>query len=55
MFPIASSTALITSTGIDIGIGIAAVLTLVLGAWAALTALGYFTRKVSHKVTGKKF
>jgi len=55
MFPIASSTALITLTATELGTGIAATLAVVLGAWAALHALGYFTRKASSKVTGRKF
>lgn len=55
MFPIASTTELITSTSADVGVGIAATLAVVLGAWAALHALGYFTRKASSKVTGRKF
>jgi len=55
MFPIASTTALITSTSADLGVGIAATLAVILAAWAALHALGYFTRKASNKVTGKKF
>jgi len=55
MFPIASSTALITSTATDVGVGLLAALTVVLAAWASLIALGYFTRKTSKKVTGKHF
>lgn len=54
MFDIASSTSLITTTSAQIGVGLTAILGVVLGAWAALTALGYFTRKVHSKVTGKK-
>jgi len=55
MYNIASSTAQIASTGTDVGLAIAAVVALVLGGWAALVGLGFFTRKVSSKVTGKKF
>jgi len=55
MFPIASSTDLIASTSTDVGIGLLAALTVILGAWAALIALGYFTRKTSKKVTGRHF
>jgi len=55
MFPIASTTALITSTSTDIGVGLLAALTVVLAAWASLMALGYFTRKASKKVGGKHF
>jgi len=55
MFPIASSTDLIASTAGDVGIGLLAALTVILAAWAALIALGYFTRKTTHKVTGRKF
>jgi len=55
MFPIASSTALITSTASDIGVGLLAVLGIVLAAWAGLVALGYFTRKTTKKVTGHKY
>jgi len=55
MFPIASSTAQIATTAADVGVGLALVIGIVLGAWAALIALGYFTRKVQHKVTGRKF
>jgi len=54
MFDIASTTALITTTSANIGIAVAAVLGVVLGAWAALIGLGYFTRKVQKKVTGGK-
>jgi hypothetical protein len=55
MYPIASSTAAIATTGTDVGIAIAAVVTMVLAAWAALIGLGFFTRKVTKKVTGRKF
>jgi len=55
MYDIASSTAQIAATGLDVGLAIAAVIALVLGGWAALIGLGFFTRKVTHKVTGKKF
>lgn len=55
MFPIASSTAVISSTATDLGVGIALVVGIVLGAWASLVALGYFTRKATKKVTGHKF
>jgi len=55
MFPIASSTALITNTASDVGIGLLAVLGIVLTAWAGLVALGYFTRKTTKKVTGHKY
>jgi len=55
MFPIASSTALITDTASDIGVGLLAVLGIVLAAWAGLVALGYFTRKTTKKVTGHKY
>jgi len=55
MYTIASSTAQIATTGVEIGLAIAATVTLVLGGWAALVGLGFFTRKVTNKVTGKKF
>lgn len=55
MYDIASSTAQIAATGASVGLAIAAVVALVLGGWAALIGLGFFTRKVTHKVTGKKF
>jgi len=55
MFPIASSTDLISSTAADIGVGLLVVLGVVLAAWAGLIALGYFTRKTTKKVTGSKF
>jgi len=55
MYPIASSTAQIAETSVDVGIAIALVIATVLGAWAALIGLGYFTRKVGAKVTGRKF
>lgn len=55
MYDIASSTAQIAATGADVGIAIAAVVGLVLGGWAALIGLGFFTKKVTKKVTGSKF
>jgi len=55
MYTIASSTAQIATTGTDVGLAIAAVVALVLGGWAALIGLGFFTKKASKHVTGKKF
>jgi len=54
MFDIASTTGLISTTAGQLGLAIAAVLTVVLGTWAALVGLGYFVRKVQKKVTGGK-
>jgi len=53
----ATSTALasVQAAGADIGLLIAAVVTIVLAGWAALTGLGFFKRKVSHYVSGRKF
>lgn len=55
IYSIASTTAQISSTAADLGLAVALVVGIVLGAWAALVGLGYFVRKAQSKVTGKKF
>jgi hypothetical protein len=55
MYDIASSSAQISTTAAELGIAIALVVGIVLGSWAALVGLGYFTRKAQSKVTGRKF
>lgn len=55
MYDIASSSADISATAADLGIVIALVVGIVLGAWAALIGVGYFTRKAQNKVTGRKW
>jgi len=53
----ATSTALsvISSSATDVGLLVAAVVLSILTGWAALTGVGFFKRKVSHYVAGRKF
>lgn len=52
-----TSTALsqIASSGVDIGLVVAATVGLVMTGWAALTGVGFLKRKISHYVSGRKF
>jgi len=55
LFSVTSSTSLITSVAVDIGIIFAATITIVLGGWASLSGLGWAKRHFSKYITGKKF
>jgi len=55
MYATSTAIAAVTSAGADIGLLVAAVVTTVLAGWAALTGVGFFKRKVSHYVSGRKF
>lgn len=55
MYATTTALAQISSTGVDIGLVVAAVVALVLGGWAALTGVGFLVRKISHYVSGRKF
>lgn len=55
MYATTTAITAITSAGTDIGLLVAAVVTTILAGWAALTGVGFFKRKVSHYVSGRKF
>jgi len=53
----ATSTALaqVSTTSTDIGLFIVLAVGIIFAAWASLTGIGFFKRKVSHYVAGRKF
>jgi len=55
MYGTTTALAQISSTGVDIGLVVAAVVGLVFTGWVGLTAVGFLKRKLGHYVTGRKF
>jgi hypothetical protein len=55
MYSTSTALSVIASSATDIGVLVAAVVLSILTGWAALTGVGFFKRKVSHYVAGRKF
>jgi len=55
MYSTTTALALQTSTFTDMGILLAASIATIIGAWVALTGLGFAKRHVTKYVTGRKF
>jgi len=55
MYGTSTALATVSSTASDVGLFIVLAVGIILAAWASLTGLGFFKRKVSHYVAGRKF
>jgi len=55
MYATTTALAAISSAASDIGLFLVLSIGIVLAAWASLTGLGFFKRKASKYVTGRKF
>jgi len=55
MYGTSTGLAQVNATITDIGLFLVLVVGAIMGAWASLTGLGYFKRKVQHYIAGRKF
>jgi len=55
MYATSSVLSTITSIGVDLGLLIAATVTVVITGWVALSGLGFAKRRFGKYISGKKF
>jgi hypothetical protein len=55
MYATTTALAAVNVAATDVGLFIALVVGIIFTAWAGLTGLGFFKRKATHYVAGRKF